>query len=89
MALCELCGRDQPLTFHHLIPKAVHGKKRYKKRHTRQELQTHGIQVCRLCHDGIHDLIATRELADQFSNKSALLEHPGLARHIAWVRKQK
>ena len=86
---CELCGRRRPLTFHHLIPKAVHGKKRYRKRHTKEELQTRGIEVCRLCHDGIHDLISERELADAYRTKEALRAHPGLQRHITWVRKQK
>jgi hypothetical protein len=89
MARCELCGREKPLTFHHLIPKAVHGRNRYQKRHTKQELRTRGIHVCRLCHNGIHDLISERELADRFTTTEALLEHPALLRHIAWVRKQK
>jgi hypothetical protein len=86
---CELCGREKPLTFDHLIPRAVHGRKRYQKRHTKEELRTRGIYVCRLCHSGIHDLISERELADQFPTTEALLAHPGLQRHIAWVRKQK
>jgi hypothetical protein len=89
MARCELCGRDKPLTFHHLIPRAVHGRKRYQKRHSKQELRTRGIYVCRLCHNGIHDLISERELADRFTTIESLLEHPALLRHIAWVRKQK
>lgn len=86
---CELCGRDKPLTFHHLIPKAVHGKRRYQKRHTKTELRSRGLYICRLCHNGIHDLIPERELADNFATREALLDHEGLARHIAWVKKQK
>jgi hypothetical protein len=89
MACCELCGRDQPLTFHHLIPKAVHGRKRFQKRHTKEELRTRGLNICRLCHSGIHDLIDEKELAERFTTKEALLEHAGLLKHIAWVKKQK
>ncbi len=89
MALCELCGREKPLTFHHLIPKAVHGRKRYQKRHSKDELRTRGIYVCRLCHNGIHDLISEKKLADSFSTKDLLVEHPAIAKHIAWVKKQK
>ena len=89
MARCELCGREKPLTFHHLIPKAVHGRKRYQKRHSKEELRSRGIYICRLCHSGIHDLISERELADHFATIEALLKHPALRRHIAWVRKQK
>lgn len=86
---CEFCGREQPLTFHHLIPKAVHGKPRYQKRHTKTELRSRGIYICRLCHAGIHDLISERELADKYATKEALLDHAALARHVAWVKKQK
>jgi hypothetical protein len=89
MARCELCGRQQPLTFHHLIPRAVHRKKRYQKRYAKREMRSRGMAVCRLCHRGIHDLIAERELAEQYTTRESLLAHPGLARHIAWVKKQK
>jgi hypothetical protein len=67
----------------------MHGKRRFQKRHTKTELRTSGIYVCRLCHNGIHDLISERELAENFRTKAALLEHPALARHVAWVKKQK
>lgn len=86
---CELCGREQPLTFHHLIPKAMHKRNRFQKRHTKQEMRSRGIEICRLCHDGIHDLISKQELAEHFTAKEALLQHPGLIKHLGWVKKQK
>lgn len=89
MSACELCGRDKPLTFHHLIPKAMHGKKRFQKRHTKDELRTRGLNLCRLCHNGLHDLLTERELAEQFNSRELLLEHAGVAKHVAWVKKQK
>ncbi len=89
MPSCELCGRDKPLTFHHLIPRAVHKRKRFQRRHTKQQLRTHGIFICRLCHNGIHDLMSEKELAESFTTKESLLGHPSIAKHIAWVKKQK
>jgi hypothetical protein len=89
MPVCELCGRDKPLTFHHLIPKAMHGKKRFQKRHTKDEMRKLGLNVCRLCHNGLHDLLTERELAEQYNSRELLLEHAGVAKHVAWVRKQK
>jgi len=89
MSACELCGRDKPLTFHHLIPKAMHGKKRFQKRHTKDEMRTRGLNLCRLCHNGLHDLLTERELAEQFNSRELLLEHAGVAKHVAWVKKQK
>ena len=85
---CELCGRVKPLTFHHLIPKAVHKRNRYKKRHTKEELQA-GLDICRVCHSGLHDLLTEVELADNYNTKELLLSHEGVAKHVAWAAKQK
>jgi hypothetical protein len=53
-------------------------------------MQTRGLYLCRLCHNGIHDLIPKeKDLADKYNTKDALLEHPGIAKHVNWVRKQK
>jgi len=86
---CELCGRAKPLTFHHLIPKAMHNKKRYQKLYTKDELRSRGLMICGLCHNGIHDLIEEKDLAANYPTKEKLLEHEGLVKHVAWVRKQK
>lgn len=49
-----------------------------------------GLRICRLCHNGIHDLIPDeKELATLYFTRERLLGHPALARHVAWVRKQR
>lgn len=87
---CELCERDQPLTEHHLIPRAVHSKKRFVNRFGKQEMKSRKLMVCKLCHDGIHDIVPDeKDLAESYNTKEQLLEHPAIQRHIQWVRKQK
>lgn len=86
---CELCGRDRYLTFHHLIPRALHSKKRFIKLHSRHEMQTRGLYLCGECHDGIHDLLTEKELGVSYNTKELLLAHEGVAKHVAWARKQK
>jgi hypothetical protein len=87
---CELCGRAVALTFHHLIPRRVHRIRRFVERYGKDELRRRGLYVCRLCHRGIHDLIPDeRVLAENFSSRDSLLAHQGIARHVAWVAKQK
>ena len=87
---CELCLRDKPLTFHHLIPRAVHRKNRFKDQYSKGEMNNTGLYICDPCHDGIHDLIPDeKELAARYSSKEALLSHEAIARHVAWVAKQK
>lgn len=85
---CPFCGREVPLTFHHLIPRKLHRRARFRKHYTRDELNR-GIQVCRLCHDGIHDLYDEIQLADAFATVESLLEDEALQRHFAWVARQR
>ena len=90
MAICELCGRDKKLTEHHLIPRAVHTKKRYIRRFGKEEMRSRKLLVCKLCHDGIHDLVEDeKKLADDFNTQELLLEDERIQKHIEWVRKQK
>lgn len=86
---CELCGRDKPLTFHHLIPRAMHNKPRFRKRYARKEMQTRGLSLCRTCHAGLHDLLTEKELGEAYNTRESLLDHEGVARHIAWAARQK
>ncbi len=88
---CELCGRPgQALTKHHLIPRAVHTKKRFVNRFGKKEMRERGLMICRLCHSGLHDLFPDeKELADKYYTRELLLANEGVMRHIAWVRKQK
>lgn len=85
---CPLCGRHCALTFHHLIPKKLHRRERFKKQYTRLELNR-GIDICRLCHNGIHKIYDEMKLAKEFPNLEAILADENLCRHFAWVGKQK
>ena len=85
---CALCGRHTALTFHHLIPRKVHRRPRFRKRYERAVLQR-GIALCRLCHKGIHRLYDEMTLARDLSSLEALSSDPAIQRHVAWVRKQR
>jgi hypothetical protein len=87
---CELCDQPRELSFHHLIPRHVHSKKRFQKLYSRAEMRHSGLMLCRYCHSGIHTLIPSeKELALQFNTREKLLSHPAIAKHVAWSRKQK
>lgn len=85
---CLLCGREGPLTFHHLIPRKLHRRPFYRKRYSRDFLNL-GIDICRRCHDGLHDLYDEKRLARDFATVDALRADESIQRHVAWVRKQK
>lgn len=53
-------------------------------------MRHNGLYLCKLCHGGIHDLIPDEKtLANQYPTRELLLAHEGIARHVAWVAKQK
>lgn len=85
---CQLCQRLQPLTFHHLIPKKVHRRTRYKKSYSREELNR-GIDICRLCHVGLHRLYDEMTLAKGLNTLEKLRGDTAVQKHVRWVRKQK
>lgn len=86
---CELCGREVKLTKHHLIPRAVHGKKKFVALYGIDEMRQRGLMVCKICHKGIHDLIPEKTLAESYTTKELLLGNEQIVKHVAWARKQK
>jgi hypothetical protein len=86
--ICALCGRTAPLTFHHLIPRKLHRRARFRKHFTRQAFMR-GAALCRLCHDGIHDLYDEMTLARSLRTIAELKRDPRVRKHAAWVRRQK
>lgn len=85
---CLLCARVTALTFHHLMPKTLHKRYRTKRQYTRLHLSK-GIRICRLCHDGLHDLYDEKTLAERFSTVEAISADEQLRKHIQWVSRQK
>lgn len=84
---CALCGRRAPLTFHHLVPRKVHRRPRFRRGYSREELAT-GVEVCSLCHSAIHRFHDEMTLATRLNTLEALRADPALARHAAWAAKQ-
>lgn len=85
---CTLCGRARALTFHHLIPRKLHRRNRFRRIYTRDELQA-GIDVCRLCHHGLHALFDEVTLGERLATLDDLRADPEIRKHVAWSRKQK
>ena len=88
-AACELCGRAiANLTQRHLIPRTHHRNKRVRKHFSRDEMLSRILWACRPCHSHIHTVLTEKELAMQFNNRTALLQHPEIQRFVDWVRKR-
>jgi len=87
-AVCALCEQERSLTFHHLIPRKLHRRTAFKKNYSKEELNR-GIQICVLCHRGIHRLYDEMALGKRLNTLAALLSDKAIQRHVQWVAKQK
>ncbi len=85
MPECELCGREMELTGHHLVPKKMGGKKRYKKLFAKEE-RDKKIWLCRPCHTHIHTLLSEKELAENYDSLEKLKTHPGVRKWKGWIK---
>lgn len=81
--LCQLCESEAATSFHHLIPRALHSNRWFKRRFTRERM-SEGLNVCRLCHRTIHATIPEKTLGRHFNTRDQLLAHPELAKYVAW-----
>jgi hypothetical protein len=88
MKNCELCNREQELTFHHLIPKKNHKIKHIREKYSFLNINSYGIKICRDCHKMIHKLIPHKLLALDFNTKEKLQNHQELKKFIEWVKFQ-
>eukprot|EP00469_Lotharella_globosa_P006803 CAMPEP_0167774324 /NCGR_PEP_ID=MMETSP0111_2-20121227/1935_1 /TAXON_ID=91324 /ORGANISM="Lotharella globosa, Strain CCCM811" /LENGTH=102 /DNA_ID=CAMNT_0007664105 /DNA_START=417 /DNA_END=725 /DNA_ORIENTATION=- len=68
---------DGQMTFHHLIPRATHGKRWCFLRFSKEE-RASGVCMCRECHDEVHRNINEKDLALQFNTIQSLQSHPEL-----------
>jgi 5-methylcytosine-specific restriction endonuclease McrA len=84
---CELCARTtQPLTEHHLIPRARHNKqavKKYGKAHLNKV-----AMLCRPCHSQIHDLFSESGLEKKYYTVELLKADASVIAWIEWVSKR-
>lgn len=85
---CALCGAKRPLTFHHLIPRKLHRRDYFRKNFSRRELAA-GVDICRLCHDALHDRYDEMTLGRKLNSLEALRSDDALRDHFAWAARQK
>ncbi|PBP20862.1 hypothetical protein BUE80_DR008447 [Diplocarpon rosae] len=84
---CEICERSWiPLTYHHLIPRAVHAKVLKRGLHTEDQLEN-VAWLCRACHSYVHRVAGGEELAKEFFTVERLLQREDVQRFADWVGK--
>ncbi|KAM3421889.1 hypothetical protein BST61_g2266 [Cercospora zeina] len=82
---CELCQREHlPLTYHHLIPRAVHAKAVKRGWHKEWELNK-VAWLCRACHSYVHRIASNEELGKEFYSVELLTAREDVQKWAGWV----
>jgi len=81
---CAICGREETLTRHHLIPRTRHHNKR-NKRDFERDVVRQVVGICRPCHSQIHASLTEKELEREFNTVAKLKAHPGVAKFADWI----
>jgi len=89
MGICELCGREKELTFHHFIPRTLHSNKKFKKLYDIVFLKTHGINLCKTCHKTIHRFWTEKQLGNYYNTLKRMFEDKRFRDFVKWIKKQK
>jgi len=85
---CEICEREVPLTYHHLIPRETHVKVLKKKWHPEAMLNS-VAWLCRPCHSTVHRVATNEQLAREFYTVEKLLDREDLQKWRAYAAKQR
>ncbi|KAJ7738260.1 hypothetical protein DFH07DRAFT_85835 [Mycena maculata] len=85
---CEICEREIPLTYHHLIPRSTHAKAVKKKWHPTGMLNS-VAWLCRPCHTVVHQVATNEELALNYHSVDLLLQREDIQRWGRYASKQR
>jgi hypothetical protein len=84
---CEMCGRDMPVTRHHLIPQVMHNRSPWSEM-SKAHLQT-CANICRPCHSAVHRFEDNKTLAQKFHTMQLLMADPRVQKWVAYISKQR
>ncbi|KAF5350154.1 hypothetical protein D9756_009129 [Leucocoprinus leucothites] len=85
---CEICERDIPLTYHHLIPRSTHDKVLKKGWHDASMLNS-VAWLCRECHSMVHKVERTEVLAKEYYTVELLLAREDIQKWRSYASKQR
>ncbi|KAG8813238.1 hypothetical protein FRC19_002536 [Serendipita sp. 401] len=86
--LCEICGRDVPLTYHHLIPRSTHDKVLKRKWHPPEMLNV-VAWLCRPCHSAVHKSAPNEVLAQHYYSVELLMQRESMQRWADYASRQR
>ncbi|KAI5115647.1 hypothetical protein M0805_009062 [Coniferiporia weirii] len=85
---CEICDREVPLTYHHLVPRSTHARALKRGWH-KEEMLNSVAWLCRPCHSVVHNVASNEDLARDFFTVERLLAREDVQRWRKYAAKQR
>lgn len=82
---CQICGLEEELQVHHLIPQQVSRSSKYSKKLKTDE--NNFLMICNECHSQIHSLFTNQELRDLYYTKDNLMRNEKFSKFVEWRKK--
>lgn len=79
---CQLCGREIKTTKHHLYPKMVKTRNKYKEIKGKNET----VELCQPCHGKIHSVYTEKELFENYNTIEKLLQSDEIEKFVKWIK---
>ena len=79
---CILCGSNDQVTYHHLIPKSVQSHNKIQRNKAAHIGVT--IPLCAFCHKNVHAIFTEAELAEECYTVELLSDHERLQKFLDW-----
>jgi hypothetical protein len=79
-----MCGREESLTRHHLIPRTRHHNKRNKRDFDRSTVKV-TIDICQPCHAQLHAVLTEKELEREWNSLEKIHSHPEIQKFTRWI----
>lgn len=83
---CALCGREEDLTRHHLVPRMLIRRQRKIKDDDKKHKDKSTIKICAPCHSNIHTCFAEKQLADRFNSLAKLKKQEPIIKFTEWIK---
>lgn len=85
---CALCGTEQSITFHHLVPRSCHRNKWFQKRYDKLEMCERGIDICRRCHSFLHKKFSEKYLGRELNTLDKIKQNDTIQTYLTWASKR-
>lgn len=83
---CDLCGREEELTRHHLVPRMLVRRRKKVPNKEEKAKPKVTVKICEPCHLNIHATFTEKQLAERYNTLAKLKKQEPIITFSKWIR---